>query len=167
MPFNSQHIAPQGGGFEPQRSFNFQLELYGVPGRDIINMSVIESFLPEINIEQIEVPYMAEVRKVAGKVRYQDGQVVCADYVDRPTFSSIEQWRKMVYDPASGLLSYASNYKKEGAIVMVGPDGSASRIYKIKGAWPSVVSGGPMSMENSDFNRINLTITFDVAEPNF
>ena len=166
MPITAAHIAPQGGGFEPQRAFDFEVEL-SAPGGDLIKLSVQDAFLPEVAKDIIEVGYMAEVRKVVGKVNFRDGQLVLVDYVDENTYGVLMEWSKLVYDPESGALGYATQYKKQGNIILVGPDGGAQRLYKIIGAWPSTVSGGPLSYTGSDTNKVNVTLTFDVAVPQF
>src|SRR4051812_28728745 len=167
MGITAQFIAPQGGGFEPQRAYNFELHLFGAPGEGNLCLSVSEAFLPEVSSDPIELSYMAEKRKVTRQINFRDGQVMFVDYLDKNIYGSILQWRKLVHDPSSGVVGYASEYKKKAAIFLVDPHGASRRVMTIDGIWPSSVNGGQLSYEGSALVKVNVTFTFDRAIAEF
>lgn len=167
MPITAGHIAPQGGGFEPQRTYDFDVELYGVPGAGDIELSVQSSNIPTPEVGAIEINMGAERRKVAGQANVPDGEIVVVDYIDRAILSSLLEWQRLVYDPDTGLLGLASSYKKEGAIVMVGPDGQSQRIYRLKGVWPTRVSPDNLDYTNESVLTVTMSLSIDVAVKGF
>lgn len=164
---SASHLAPQGGGFEPQRKHNFEVQLFGVPGQDIIKL-VVESFQPpEPNNDPIELPHMNNVVKVAGQGKFSDSEMTVKDMVDAPVFASLLQWKKMVQDPDTDSIGFASSYKKQGRVVLIAPDGSVERAYKIKGVWPKTVRGDQLAHNSPGYYIINVTLIIDSAVPEF
>ena len=161
------HLAPQGGGYEPQRKYDFELELYGVPGQEVIKLSCESFDPPAATNDPIELGYLNEVVKVAGQAKWSTGAVVVRDMVDQPVFSSIMQWKKQVHDPETGNTGLASTYKKQGELVLIGPDGSAEKRYKMLGIWPQEVKAEQVSNMDSNLFKINITLSCDKAIPQF
>lgn len=160
------HLAPQTGGFEPQRTYHWLVELYGVPGQKVLTLSMQEAPIPEEASDVIEIPFMNETRKVAGKVNYRAGSFVFGDFVDQPTYTSLLKWRSMVIDPVTGKPGMASVYKKTGSVILLGPNDS-KRTFSMEGVWPSSVVGGGLSYGNSEHLKITATIEYDKAVPKF
>jgi len=167
MPINAQHLAPQSGGFEPQRAYDFQIELYGVPNAGNLTLAVSEGFLPERMVDEIKLYYGAEDRKVAGLVSFSNGRMTCVDYLDEQILSSMLEWSRMVYDIEAGTEGLASAYKKQGALVLLAPDGSRPRIYQMLGVWPKSVSGSGLSYGTNDVLKVTMELVFDQAIPKF
>lgn len=165
MPITANHIAPQGGGFEPQRANNFYVELYGVPGAENIKLAVATAFVPDWSNDVVTVHYQGEERKVAGKAKFRSGQITVVDYIDEGIYGSIATWRTLVHDPSSGRIGKASQYKKQAALILHGPDESNIRRWKIDGIWPQSMGGSQLSYSNSSVFTVNLTLEFDRAIP--
>lgn len=166
---NADPIAPQAGGFEPQRTYLWMVELYGIGNMKSLTMSMADSFLPERSNDPIEIHFMAEVRKVAGHITFANGQLVLNDYVDQSTYSDLLAWQDKVVDVVTGQPGNASDYKKTGSIILLssGLGSQKSRIFNLVGAWPSNVSGERLSYDSNDRNKVNLTLTYDKAIPLF
>lgn len=168
MPtLSAGHIAPQSGGYEPQRSYDFYIELIGLAGLDVIQLSTRNAFIPNPQSEVITIPFFAEERKVAGRLRFADGRIECVDYVDENTFGKLLEWRKLVHNIETGAQGYATDYKKEGNIVLVDPKGVKERAYHLQGVWPSMVEGSNLSYDSNEALTINMTLVFDIATPLF
>jgi hypothetical protein len=168
MPdLSGNHIAGQAGQFEPQRTYDFAAELFGVPNQGNLILAVEKAFIPEVSIEEIAIHWFASTRKVAGQVSYKDGVIVFTDYVNQGILSALYAWHAMVYSPVTGAQGYASNYKRAGAIVLYGPDGGGSRVMAISGAWPKVVSGDDPAMTSNAALKVTLTLAIDTAIPLF
>ena len=161
------HIAQQAGTFEPQRvnNFTFQVHLASQSDANIIELSLDTGFLPQEGNAPIMLSFLNEQVYVAGKVMWQEGTIVLKDFVDQPTAEAIRAWRSLVYDPFTGRIGFAANYKKSANIIMYTPDGLSERTWELIGCWPMAVSWGALDMNASDANRITVTIRFDKARP--
>lgn len=163
MPFlvSAEHIAGQGGGFEPQRKNNFTVV---IPFMDTILQQAIESCpLPIDENEVIDIRFGNEKRKVAGPASFNDLQLQVKDFIDSPVMQKLMTWRKKVYDPATGKIGLAKDYKQKGQLIMFGPDGSSPRKWDLFGVWPSRDDPGGGSMAESGNNMITFTLQVDRA----
>jgi len=164
-PTSADHLAAEAGSFEPQRQNNFTFEVaLGDADRDLIEMGLNALPLPNEANEIVELLFQNEKRKVAGQSTVDDVTLTIVDFVDKDTRGAIMRWRKMVYDPQTGKIGLAKDYKKTAYIVLHGPDESNVRVCKLKGTWPSAVNGGSLSMEGSDKVLIEVTLTIDKAD---
>lgn len=134
---SAAHIAPQGGGFEPQRKFNYEFVVYGIPGSELLKLC-IQSMTPSSHDnEVIEVPHLNSIIKVAGQGKWSAPDVVVRDMVDENTYESLRAWKKLVQDPATDYIGRASSYKKQGELILMAPDNTGERRFKMIGLWPS------------------------------
>jgi hypothetical protein len=162
---SAAHLAPQGGGFEPQRSNNFEIQLYGVPGQDLLVLST-SAFTPSTGKNNpIDLGYLNEKIKVAGQGTWDDAQLTVRDFVDQQTYASLMAWRKMVQDPATGFIGFASTYKKQGDVILLAPDGSVERKFKLVGVWPIDVKGASLSMDTAAAYTVTVTLSVDKVIP--
>jgi len=160
FPVNADHIAPQDGGFEPQRQNLYDVEFYGVPGIGELSLSLASANLPGTTNDAIEIPFRNEVRYVAGAARVDDFAISFRDYTDALTHQAIMTWRRLVYDPATGRIGRAASYKRRGKVIMFGPDGENERSWSLIGIWP--MNDPPMSFDSGSQDQIMLEVTFKV-----
>jgi len=120
------NLAQAYGVFEPQRQHNWDFSiasnLYGSEEHDIISLSLATGFLPRVSNEEVAIPYGNEYVFVAGKAVHEAGTLVLRDWVDRQTVALLYQWRLQVYDPRTGAIGLARNYKKTAALDLTGPN---------------------------------------------
>lgn len=161
MPITAQHLAPQGGGFEPQRTFDFEVILVGVPGAESLKLAVETFFIPTMQNSQITVSYMGEDRKVAGRASAGGGSLVVKDFVDEQIAASLEDWRKLVYNAETGAIGWAKDYKKQAFLRLLAPDGTAPRMYKLEGIWPTTITANSLSYAQSGVVQLTLALVFD------
>lgn len=161
---SARHLAPgPGGHYEPQRSYDWQLQL-NVPGAGDIIWTVDQAFLPTESNEPIELHYGNEVQYVAGKARFESGQISVRDMVDVDMQSYINEWRRKVYNPKDGSVNWATDYKTTGYLVLLDPKGQKTRKWKLIGLWPQQVQFGPaLDYNNNDIVRIEITLVYDRA----
>lgn len=164
------HIASQAGAFEPQRGNNGLLKVFGVPGdvvgpkgETILTLSLNGFSLPNITVEAIELFFLNEKRKVAGTVTFEDMEVTYRDYVDVGTASILKTWHEQVYNPFTGNIGLAKNYKKSALIELFAPNGSNQRYWNIQGIWPSVFNAGNIDMTSAEPVLITMTLCYDKA----
>lgn len=162
---SADHIGQVGGGFEPQRANNALLYIAGLAGNenDVITLSLTSFPVPKSNIGIIEVRYLNQIRKFAGTPTYDDLSVVFNDYVDQNTKLVIANWFYLAHNPRNGKTSFASQYKKNGRVVLYAPDGSGDREWECQGMWISTFDPGDIDMEGEDRVRLTCTITIDKA----
>ena len=159
---SADHIAAEAGAFEPQRKNNFTLI---IPLTDTVLLQrSLDSFpLPKEANEEIAINFGNEVRKVAGRANFENLELVLKDFVDQQIAQLVVSWRRQVYNPTTGAIGYARDYKKKGEVIMFGPDGNLQRKWKLIGCWPSRMDPGGGDMNAAENNKISVTITIDKA----
>lgn len=168
MPIDTltaDHIGQVGGGFEPQRGNNALLYIVGLSGNenDLLSLSLTSFPVPKSNVGTIEVRYLNQIRKFAGTPTYDELSVVFNDYVDQNTKTVLANWFYLVHNPLNGKTAFASQYKKNGRVVLFAPDGTHEREWEMQGMWISAFDPGDIDMEGEDRLRITCTITIDKA----
>lgn len=162
----ADHIAAAGGAFEPQRKNNFTL-IIPVGDSGVIQRSLNAFPLPKETNEPIAVQFGNEERKVAGRATYEPLELTLKDYVDTPIAQQLIQWRRLVYNPETGVIGLAKDYKKEGEVIMFGPNGDMERTWKLYGIWPSKLDPGGGDMNANEPNIITTTLAVDRAVEQF
>ena len=157
---NADHIAAQDGGFEPQRQNLYEVEFYGVPGIEQLSLSITTTNLPGSSNDPISIPFRNEDRKVAGQATFDDLTIEFRDYVDQQVYAAILSWRRLVYDPASGRIGLASQYKRRGKCFLYGPDGESEKSWTIVGAWPT--NDPPLALDSGSSEQLLLEVNFSI-----
>ena len=75
------------------------------------------------------------------------------------------KWRDAVYNPRTGKIGWAKNYKREASIVLYSPNGTILRKWVARGVWPTNVELGDMDYSGSDLRKITMTLSVDEAYP--
>lgn len=170
MAWDSRSLGPKHLAadlkWEPQRTNNFQLNIFGLPGQgtEMIMLSLVSFSLPHMTNQPIAVKHGNTDVKFAGVTEWSGAdQLVVNDYITTDMSNIISEWRKTVYDPATDAIGWAVNYKKQGQVVETGPDGTFYRTWTIEGMWPSEVEFGELSHENNDIRKITVTMQYDRA----
>lgn len=159
------------GNYELQRQNNWYFEVDPPSQGDNDTKRVIElaldiGFLPSESSDEIEVHFVNERVYIAGKPLYEAGTLTLKDYVDQPVMKAVADWRKTVYDPDTGKIGLAKDYKVGATIVLFAPDGTYARKWELLGCWPqNVVYGSTLDMSSMEPNKIEITIRYDKARP--
>lgn len=171
MGFDSRSLGPMhlsaNKNYEPQRTNNFQLEIYGLPGQgtEQLMLAVNDYSLPTIATEPIDVGHGNSKVHYAGQAAFtgmESLQVI--DYITTDVEAMVRAWHVQVYNPETDQIGWAADYKKDGTLTEFAPDGSNLRIWQIKGMWPSSVNyGGTLSHDGAEVKKIEITITYDKA----
>ena len=161
-PTSADHIAAQEGSFEPQRQNNFSLEI-PLPNadKDLIVMALEGFDLPKQGNEVITLQYQNESRKVAGPVTVDQGALHLKDFVDADVRGAILRWRKQVYDPSTGKIGLAKDYKKTCNVILTAPDGSSQRIAQLEGVFPPEDPPNNFTMTSGDKVLMDVPISID------
>lgn len=159
------------GNYEVQRQNNWYFEVTPPSGgnndtKRVIELALDVGFLPNESSEPVEIHFVNEVVYVAGKPRFETGTLTLKDYVDQPVMKSVSDWRKKVYDPETGKIGLAKDYKVDASIVLFAPDGTYRREWTLRGCWPESVNyGGTLDMSTMEQNKIEITLRYDKAIP--
>jgi len=164
---SANHLAPSKGFFEPQRSYNWSLEIaLDDAGDQILIMQGLESFTaPAESNDEIALHYANEVRYVAGKASFAAATLTLKDFVDMGVANAVIKWRRSVYNSETGSIGLAKDYKKNADLTLMAPDQSTVRIWKLVGVWPVSVNYGSLNMTQSSAVLIQLNLRYDKAIP--
>jgi len=124
----------------------------------------LDSFpMPTEENAEIKLPYGNEFRYVAGMTTFSDETLVIKDFCDIATSSMVDKWRRAVYDPDTGEIGLAKNYKCDGEVWMFGPGGIQQfcRKWKLWGVWPKSVKFGEGKMGDATDNKITIVLKVD------
>lgn len=157
---SADHIAPRGGSYEPARQFDFMVEFGMLPG---IEFAVQSTNLPNISTEPIEIPFMNETRKVAGKIVVEAGELIVRDYIEPDVAALVNSWRDRVVDVKEGKIFRAADYKSDGFIFTYDGEGNEHQLWRLTGCWPSSVNYGQLDYGTSDQIQITISIQIDKA----
>lgn len=180
MPLSTMganHIAAAAGDHEPQRSNNGLLYIVGlntaVQGSgqgtgakdDVLTLALASFALPKVTMSPLELGYLNEKRKVAGRPTFDDLSVVFNDFVDVGIASILQKWWYLIYSPETGLMGLAAQYKKQALVKLYGPNGAFDREYELIGCWPSAFDMGEIDQLGEDNVKITMTLTYDKYIP--
>lgn len=171
MGYDSRSLGPMhvsaNRNYEPQRTNNFQVEFYNLPGAGTqeIMLATNDFSLPTISTPVVDVGHGNSKVHFAGQAEFsgmESLQVV--DYITTDIENIIKEWHLQVYNPETDKIGWAANYKKDGQVTEFAPDGTNLRNWKIKGAFPSAVNYGPtLSMDGAEVKKVEITISYDKA----
>ena len=170
---SADFLAQGQGGFQPQTQNNILLRIHGLNsasagamGEDILTVS-LESFpIPKTTLEAMELDFMNEKVKFAGKATVEDMSVVYKDFVDMGTLETLSDWfYGETYNPLTGKIGLTKNYKKEATVTMYAPDGTHDREFYCKGLWINNFDAGDADQTAGDKKPINITYSIDKVYP--
>jgi len=170
MAYDSRSLGPQHLAadlkWEPQRTNNFQLNIFGLPGQgtEMIMLALVSFSLPTISNDPISVKHGNTDVKFAGVTQWQgSNSLQVNDYITTDMSQIISDWRALVYNPVTDAIGWAVEYKKTGEVVEFGPDGTFYRTWHYEGLWPNEVNFGELSHDGNDIRKIEMTIQYDRA----
>ncbi len=158
-----------GGAYEPQRqnNFTFEIILDSKQQQELISLALQNAFEPQEENEALEIPFWNEKVFYPGKASFSNAQstINIIDFVDVPVRDVVLEWRRQVYDPETGKVGLAKNYKKEAKIRLYAPDGTLERSWTLKGVWPQSVNWNATALDYSggEAVKIEVTLSYDKA----
>lgn len=167
---SADHLAAQGGNFEPQRDhqFVFEVILNTTSGsEDYISLSVVSAPIPDWSNEAIELKHMNESRFVIGRATFSDGELTFYDFVDREVAKSLYNWYQQGYNPETGQMGLARDYKKTCYLTQYAPNGTMSRKWKLIGCFLKSCKWGEANQEGNEVCKLTMGLKYDKAIPDF
>jgi len=165
--------------WEPQRTNNFEIQFpnlgqlfsidqgLALPGNasDLLTLSVKSVTYPGTEIGKLTVSYGNNSINFAGKPSYDDVTIVVNDFIGIQTERILMGWSRLVYDPKTEIVGWASQYKRDGYLLEFSPDGKVVRRTQLRGCFPGNVSPGDFDNDDNSIRQISATFYCDVAIP--
>ena len=128
-----------------------------------LKFMVVNFPLPKETTESTDVNYFNQTIKTAGRTTFETTQMVLRDTIDYDTELKFLDWRKKVYDPETGRMGLAADYKTKAQVIEYTPNGEEYRKWELVGCWPSSIDYGDLTYEDGGEKQLTVTITYDYA----
>jgi D-alanine-D-alanine ligase len=86
-----------------------------------------------------------------------------SDAINYDTEKQFQRWRLRVYNPKTGKVGYAEDFKTNAVVKEYSPSGDVVRTWQLEGCWPSSVEYGDLTYEDANEKQISVTIMYDKA----
>jgi hypothetical protein len=159
MPIEGNTILAAQGGFEPQRTNNWLVQINGstLPGLSASDFYLALKTFPfpvESNPVQ-RIRWYNESRTYAGSLAdFGDLNMQVHDYLDRATAQILYNWRRLIWNPGNLTIGLAANYKMTGMLYLGPPNAVSvadimghSRTWYLQGIWPTNLDMGSFGGE--------------------
>ena len=178
MPFEGNSILIAQGGFEPQRTNNWLVQINGGENIGLASADFylsLKSFPFPVEQNPVKrIRWFNESRTYAGSLGdFADLSMQIHDYLDRQTAEILYQWRRKIWNPQNLTIGLARNYKLSGMLYLAPPNAisindiiAKSRTWYVQGIWPISLDMGTFDMDGDGENvMINCTMAVDRAYP--
>ena len=167
--------------YEPQRQNHFELYIMlpialtnGDPAKadqlaKYITLAVESFSLPQIQVSNQDISYGNTKIHLAGGVTFSGANsLTVIDYIGADIEGIMYSWQNLVYNPETGQMGWAYNYKTTATLVEYAGDGSCIASWILQGVWPGDINyGSTMSKGDASIKKITATIFYDVAYRKF
>lgn len=173
-------LLQQDGAFEPQRESNFAVIIPGVDQGDLLVLSVKSADVPGMNVVKKGIKYFNTTAFYAGALSpVENFTIEYHDYLDRDILAILARWHRKVYNPDTGAIGFARDYKRDGSLFLLPPGMPAAdapgvvesteymdRTFRLRGIWPSVLKYPTLSHDSEGENAIiKVDFSVDMAYP--
>lgn len=150
--------------YEPKTQFRFKFSFGGSATSAIPSWLVKSSKRPSITFSPITIDHINSKRKLLGKGEWEDIDVVFYDPITPSGAQAVITWMRQGYESFTGRAGYASFYKRDVTLQMLGPIGDVVEEWSLKGAFISKCDWGSLDYTSNDaLAEIAATITYDYA----
>lgn len=147
---------------EPVRNNNFEVYIPGLgQSEEEFRLSVASYSAPQMNVSTIQASYGNDKVKFAGLPEFPDSTIVLNDYITMDTLTALQNWYKLVYNPAKATIGYAYEYKKYGYLMEYTTKGEFLRQWILQGIWPSSINLGDYNQEGGQIRQITVSMVYD------
>ena len=139
--------------FEPKRQFRW---VFAIEGIDSFLMKTANR--PQMNFQELAVPFINAYRYVAGRMQFQEMQITLYDPIAPSGAQQCMEWIRTHYESVSGRAGYADFYKRDIQIKLLDPIGTVVELWDMKGAWIKSANFDSLTYEN-DNNPVTVQLT--------
>ena len=90
-------------------------------------------------------------------------EVTVNDFIEPDVEKILWEWRLKVYNPSTGKVGWAVNYKKQARVIQYGPNGEVQRGWILDGVWPTTLNLGELDYSSGDKKQVSMTLSVDTA----
>jgi T4-like virus tail tube protein gp19 len=144
--------------FEPKLGNRFIMEIDGIQ-----SYVVKTANRPTATSEVVELDHINLKRKIKGKTNWEDITITLFDPIVPSGAQMVMDWVRQSHESLTGRDGYASFYKKDINLYIIGPVGDKIEQWTLKGAWINSANFGDLDWSSSDPVMIELTLTYDYA----
>lgn len=148
--------------YEPKLKNRFVFDIDGIPSY-IVNTAQ----RPNLTSTRKEIDYVNTKRYVAGKYTWETLDITFYDPIVPSGAQKVLEWFRQHYEFASGVAGFATNYKKDVTLNLLGPDGTKVEEWKLKGTFIQSTNFGDLDYASDDLVNITATLSYDYAILNF
>ena len=143
--------------FEPKRQFRW---IFAIEGIDSFLMKTAAR--PQMEIANIEIPWINTKRYLAGRLTFQTMTVTLHDPIAPSGAQQVMEWIRTHQETVSGRSGYADFYKRDCQIKLLDPVGTVVELWDMKGAQLTSVDYQSLTYEDeSSPMTIAMTIRYD------
>lgn len=155
---SSSYLLAQGSTqqYELLRKAHYEVDIEGL---DCILLAQ-DVTMPRIEFEAVEVFHYNDRVKAASGPNVSDMRVELLDATDPNIVTQIWNWCKLIYDPRTGEMGLAANYKRQGMVHHYGPDKTLIRTWTCEGMWPK---NSPTPEEAYSYRSRHEVVTFGMV----
>jgi len=126
-----------------------------------LDLVIQRAFLPQVSLQPLEFRHGNDSKKLAGVASFQSGSITILDTLSRAEYDILVDWFYQTYNPETGAIGLADDYKKVGAIIEFAADGRYQRRWNIEGMFISEMQLGTLDASANDMKQVQLTIQID------
>jgi len=149
---------------EPIRGNLFELFLTKLPN---VTLHTKTFSTPNWSVSPIEINYFNHKYKIAGATDIPNITLEVYDTIEPDQLKEIWDWWKKIYDPATGELGFASEYKSTGTLNQYNSKGQFQREWLLEGVFPVNINPGSLDYSSFDPLAISIEMSIDNAVPFF
>ncbi len=166
VPLTACHIAggKGTGAFEPRRKNNFVLILPAA--YQLVQKTLQTCNSPSLNLGEVGIPYGNEEKYVAAAGRVEELGFTCFDDLDGNVATALYSWYIRGYDPQTGKVGLAKDYKEDCTLISAKPNGETALEWKLEGCWVKKLTpmGDGFNYSSGDqMVMISCTLRYDKA----
>jgi len=148
--------------WEPKVENRFYLEINGIP-----TWMIKKCDRPKINIPEIEIPHINNVRYVKGRAKWDPVAVELFDPISPSGTQILMDFIRRSHESDTGVDGYYAQYAFDCKLSILGPPADIVESWTLHGAWVQGYDGGSMDLGAEGMKTINLNLRYNWATLNF
>ena len=149
--------------YQIQRKNHFSIQFNSTFIESGLEFLVVSFPLPKETTDYFKANYWNDSVNLPGKTSFETSQLVLRDAINYDTEKAFMKWRLRVYNPKTGKVGYAEDFKCEASVKEYSPSGDVIREWTLVGCWPSAVEYGELTYEDAGEKQLSVTIMYDKA----
>ncbi len=150
--------------YEPKSQNRF---IFSFNDADIPAYLVKSGSRPNATSTRKEIDYINTKRYYAGKYAWETMDVTFQDPIVPSGAQKVMEWFRQHYEFSTGAAGYATAYKKDVNLEMLGPDGTIVERWTLKGTFIETANFNELDYSTDDLMDITVTLSFDYATLEF